>query len=247
MANPSIIRPANINADVVLELGGHQSAQQLRRLQAKLTTTAREIQGLITGGYSLHGRIGVTLSADQIQLLHDAATLIESVGLNIKPAKEKRQRNEVLAKTRQKDREREAKQLVASTYPLPSATVEQKLEIIRLVLVHSRAGCFQPFYTSVEMSLRLRNYVTSPPKSHFYNGKKNYWEDKVEAFGSELREEVELYLATDDGKSVLERFNALQKGVHKARANVLENPYDMETLRLWAGVLSDAQLRRTGK
>jgi hypothetical protein len=52
MANPSITRPANINADVVLELGSHQSAQQLRRLQAKLTTTAREIQGLITGGYS---------------------------------------------------------------------------------------------------------------------------------------------------------------------------------------------------
>lgn len=247
MANPSITRPANINADVVLELGSHQSAQQLRRLQAKLTTTAREIQGLIAGGYSLHGRIGVTLSAEQIQLLHDAAKLIESVGLNIGHVKEKRQRNEVSAKTLEKEREREAKQLVASTYPLLSATLEQKLEIIRLVLVHSRAGCFQPFYTPVEMSLRLRNYVTCPPKSHFYRGQNNYWENKVEAFGSELREEVELYLTTDDGKSVQERFDTLQMEVQKARATVLNTAHEIETLRLWAAVLSDAQLRRTGK
>ncbi|MGA3682000.1 hypothetical protein [Pseudomonas graminis] len=247
MANPSITQPANISADVALELGSHQSAQQLRRLQAKLTTTAREIQGLITGGYSLHGRIGVTLSPEQIQLLHDAAKLIESVGINIEHAKEKRQRNEVSAKTRQKDREREAKQLVALTYPLPSATVEQKLEIIRLVLVHSRAGCFQPFYTPVEMSLRLRNYVSAPPRSHVYKGQNNYWENKVEAFGSELREEVELFLATDDGKSVHERFNALQMAVQEARASVLGASYEMETLRLWAAVLSDAQLRRSGK
>ena len=247
MANPCITQPANISADVVLELGKYQSAQQLRKLQTKLTTTAREIQCLTAGGYSLLGRLGKTLSADQVQLLRDAAKLIESVGLNIEHAKEKRQRTEVSAKKIQKQREREAKQLVASSYPLLSATLDQKLEIIRLVLVHSRAGCFQPFYTPVEMSLRLRNYVTSPPKSHFYNGQKNYWENKVEAFGRELREEVELYLATDDGKSLLERFNALQKGVNDARANVLKIPYDMETLRLWAAVLSDAQLRRTGK
>jgi hypothetical protein len=247
MANPSITQPANISADVVLELGRHQSAQQLRKLQAKLTATALEIQGLTTGGYSPLGRIGETLSADQILLLRDAAKLIESVGLNIEHAKEKRQRSEVSAKTLQKERERDAKQLVASTYPLLSATLEQKLEIIRLVLVHSRAGCFQPFYTSVEMSLRLRNYVTSPPKSHIYKGQKNYWENKIEAFGSELREEVELYLATNDGKSVQERYKALQAGVQEARASVLDAPYEIETIRLWAGVLSDAQLRRTGK
>jgi len=247
MANPLITQPANISADVVLELGKYQSAQQLRKLQTKLTTTAREIQSLTAGGYSLLGRLGKTLSADQVQLLHDAAKLIESVGLNIEHAKEKRHRTEVSAKTLQKQREREAKRLVASTYPLLRATLDQKLEIIRLVLVHSRAGCFQPFYTPVEMSLRLRNYVTCPPKSHFYNGQKNYWENKVEAFGSELREEVELYLATDDGKSVQERFNKLQMEVQKARDTGLEAPYEVETLRLWAAVLSDAQLRRTGK
>lgn len=247
MANHSITQPTNISADVVLELGKYESAQQLRKLQTKLTTTVREIQGLTTGGYSLLGRLGEKLSAEQVQLLRDAAKLIESVGLNIEHAKEKRQRTEVSAKTLQKQRERDAKRLVASAYPLLSATLDQKMEIIRLVLVHSRAGCFQPFYTPVEMSLRLRNYVTCPPRSHFYNGQNNYWENKIETFGSELREEVELYLATNDGKSVQERFKALQVGVQEARASVLDAPYEIETIRLWAEVLSDAQLRRTGK
>lgn len=247
MANPSVTQPANISADVVLELGKHQSAQQLRKLQTKLTAMAREIQGLTAGGYFPLGRLGETLSAEQVQLLRDAAKLIESVGLNIEHVKEQRQRTEVSAKTLQKQREREAKQLVATAYPLLSATIDQKLEIIRLVLVHSRAGCFQPFYTPVEMSLRLRNYVSSPPRSHVYKGQNHYWENKVEAFGSELREEVELYLLTDDGKSVQERFNALQLAVQEVRASVLGASYEMETVRLWAAVLSDAQLRRTGK
>lgn len=146
MAKPSITDARSITADLILEVGKYYSAQQLRSLQAKLSGTAREIRAL-TSGCHLPRRIGAQLSIEQIQLLQDAAKLIESVNSNIKHAKEKRGRVESQAKVRQQARYAEAKRLVAETYLKPfvsePADLEPLLEILKTALTLNRADVFR--------------------------------------------------------------------------------------------------------
>ncbi|TVT83993.1 hypothetical protein [Pseudomonas sp. H3(2019)] len=240
MPKPSVTEATNINAEVVLQLGKYHSAQELRKLQAKLTGTAREIRGL-TSGNTLLSRIGEKLSDEQIQLLRDAAKLIESVGTNIEHAKEKRHRGEVATKALQKERDSAAKKLITSAYPLPSETLEQKLDIIRLALVLNRAGCFQSFYTSLELSLRFRNYVSDTSKLIGWESPKDFWESKIRSFRNDLHDEVQQYVGVRDGKSVQERFHDIQLKIEKLQPEVLHDPYEIETLRLWSVALSPAE------
>lgn len=242
MSKPLITEAKNINAEVVLELGKFYSTKDLRSLQAKLTGTAREIH-VLTSGNSLMGRIGQYLSAEQLQLLRDTAKLIESIGLNIEHAKEKRHRGEVAAKALQKDRDSAAKKLVACTFPLPSKTLEQKLEILRFALALNRAGRFQSFYSPSELSLRLRNYVTDTSKLIGWKSPQAFWECKVSSFRNELQDEIQQYVAVKDGKSVHERLHTLQLDLELLRPQILHDPYEIETLRLWSEALTSADER----
>ncbi len=69
MPKPSITQATNINAEVMLQLGKYHSAQELRKLQTKLTSTYRVLRGL-TSGSTLLGRIGEKLSTDEEETLH---------------------------------------------------------------------------------------------------------------------------------------------------------------------------------
>ncbi|WP_204309991.1 hypothetical protein, partial [Stenotrophomonas maltophilia] len=77
------------------------------------------------------------MSFEQKQLLQDAARLLDSVNKQIEHAKEKRDRYEKKAKKRRELRERLAKQLVASNYPLPGNTLEDRLEILQIALIYN--------------------------------------------------------------------------------------------------------------
>ena len=162
MAKPSITDARSITADLILEVGKYYSAQQLRSLQAKLSGTAREIRAL-TSGCHLPRRIGAQLSIEQIQLLQDAAKLIESVNSNIKHAKEKRGRVESQAKVRQQARYAEAKRLVAETYLKPfvsePADLEPLLEILKTALTLNRADVFRNGLSPRDFNLILREYL----------------------------------------------------------------------------------------
>lgn len=234
MPKPSITEATNINAEVVLDLGKFYSAKELRGLQSKLTGTAREIREL-TNGSKLLGRIGGKLTNEQLQLLRNAAKLIESVGFNVEHAKEKRHRGEVVDKTLQKDRDNAARKLVASTFPLPGETLEQKLDIIRLAIVLNRAGCFQPFYSPTELSLRLRNYVTD-------NIKPEGWADStVKLFRNFLLSDLEQYVSVMDSQTVHERMGTLLLQVEKLYPEFLQDTYEIETLRLWSEALCSSE------
>lgn len=234
MSKLSITEATDINAEVVLDLGKFYSSKELRILQAKLTGTAREIREL-TNGSTLLGRIGGKLTFEQLQLLRNAAKLIESVGFNVEHAKEKRHRGEVVDKTLQKDRGNAAKKLVASTFPLPSETLEQKLDIIRLAIVLNRAGCFQPFYSPTELSLRLRNYVTDNIKPEGWSNR------KVKLFRNFLQNDLEQYIGVMDCQTVHERLGVLLLKVEKLYPELLNDTYEIETLRLWSEVLSSSE------
>lgn len=242
MAKPSITDASSITADVVLQLGKYFSAQRLRSLQAKLTGTAREIRGL-TGGNTLPGRIGEKLSLEQIQLLRDAAKLIESVNTNIEHAKEKRKRDENEAKRRQEARDAQAKRLVAETFPLPYESQDQILEILKTALNFNRAGQFLDFYSALEYNLNLRNYL-SPTKTRKligWNKPQDYWMSIVRSLRNEFMQTVEHEIGYDDGSSVQERLEALKQKVADRLAVVYLSADEEETLRLWSEALSPAE------
>ncbi|MGY2147545.1 hypothetical protein ACW9I5_33205 [Pseudomonas azotoformans] len=190
----------------------------------------------------IRSRIAGKLSFEQRQLLRDAAKLIESIGLNIEHAKEKRQRSEVAAKIRQKDRDTAAKKLVEYAYPLPSDTLGHKLEIIRLALVLNRAGCFQSFYSPVEFSLKYRNYVTDTPKVIARKRQKLFWEARVSALRADLKYEIQEHLAIQSEATTQERFLALQRQVETFYIQVSNDPYEIETLQLWSQALSTTEM-----
>ena len=241
MVKPPITDAKTITAEVVLELGTYQNAKDLRGLQTKLTSTARELHGF-SNSITLLGKIGGKLSFEQRQLLRDAAKLIESIGLNIEHAKEKRQRSEMAAKSSQRDRDAAAKKLVEYAYPLPSDTLGHKLEIIRLALVLNRAGCFQAFYSPFEFSLKYRNYVTDTPKIIARKRPRHFWEGRISALRTDLKNEIQEHLALKSETTTQERFLALQRQVETLYAQVSSDPYEIETLQLWSQALSSAEM-----
>lgn len=241
MRKTSLTEANTITADLVLQLSKMYSAKDLRGVQTKLTKTSRELRGL-TSGNTLLGRVGQQLSFDQRELLKSAAKLIESVCLSVECAKEKLHRAEVAATKRQKARECAARKIIAYAYPLPSETLEQKLEIIRIALILNRAGCFQLLYTPHELSLRYRSFVTDTPKIYGWETPKSYWKHRVSSIRSDLIDEIQQHLAFETDGTVHERFLELQHQVKTIQLQVSQDPYEIETLRLWAQVLSSAEL-----
>ncbi|AZF03660.1 MULTISPECIES: hypothetical protein [unclassified Pseudomonas] len=243
MAKPSITDARSITADVILEVGKYYSAQQLRSLQAKLSGTAREIQAL-TSGCHLPGRIGAQLSVEQRQLLQDAAKLIESVNSNIKHAKEKRGRDESLAKRRQQARYAEAKRLVAETYLEPfvpeSTALDPLLDILKTALTLNRADVFRNGYSPREFNLRLRDYL-SPARTRKLIGWTSpsaSWISTVLSLRNDVVQTVEQEIAYDDGSSVQDRLEALKQKVADCLARTHVSSDEEETLRLWSDALS---------
>lgn len=242
MAKTPITEAKTITVEAVLELGKHYSSKDLRSLQTKLTSTSRELHGLI-GGSSLLGRIGGLLSFEQRQLLRDAAKLIQSVGLNIEHAKEKRQRSEVSVKKRKTEREIAARKLVEYAYPLPSNTLAHKLEIIRLALVLNRARCFHASLSPVEFSIRYRNYVTDTSITLGTADSRGFLEDKIASLRSDLKEDIQAHLALDSKETVQERFLALQREVGTHYPLVADDHYEIITLHLWSQALSSPEVK----
>ena len=71
--------------------------------------------------------------------------------------------------TRNKPKRRElrgrlAKQLVASNYPLPGNTLEERLEILQIALIYNRAKVFDPLYSRTS-STQNSNAGWSVPSS----------------------------------------------------------------------------------
>lgn len=243
MAKPSITDARSITADLILEVGKYYSAQQLRSLQAKLSGTAREIRAL-TSGCHLPGRIGAQLSVEQLQLLQDAAKLIESVNSNIKHAKEKRGRDESQAKRRQQSRYAEAKRLVAETYLKPfvpeSTALDPLLDILKTALTLNRADVFRNGYSPREFNLRLRDYL-SPARTRKLIGWTSpsaFWISTVLSLRNDVVQTVEQEIAYDDGSSVQNRLDALKQKVADCLAHTHLSADEEETLRLWSEALS---------
>lgn len=235
MSKHTVIEAAGIAADETLRIGKLYSANELRGIQAKLASTSGDLHRLANGwemDSGLLGSLGERLDPEQRELLRDAAHLIDSIGHNLIHAQEKRVHSETEAKRRHDARMARSKQLVAMTYPLPTKTQEQLLEILQAALILNRARQFYTSYSTLDFNLYLRNGLITPEQLYGASLEK-YLSGNLRSLRYTLIDNVIHHLAYDDGCSVEDRLRLLQEKVADAVAQTSLTPQERETLRLW--------------
>lgn len=242
MNKHAITDAAGITADEVLRIGRLYSAKELRSIQKTLTSTAGVLHKLDSGWKirsGLLGSLGDLLTIEQRKLLQDAARLVESIGNNVTHAKEKRARSEKDAKKRQDARLARAKQLVAAAYPLPCETNEQRLEVLKAALILNRAKQYQPYLTPLEFNRQVRGYLAEPARLYGIT-LRVYRTNSLTSIRYGLLDELITELAYDDGSTVEERLQVLQKKVADTVAQATLTTDELETLRQWKEIFPPA-------
>lgn len=244
MAKSSITIAHGITPEVMQKLNQFYSSKDLRGVQTKLTSTAREVRKLGDGrwkmGTGILGRLSEYLTPEQCQLLLDAAHLIDSVNTHVEHAKEKRVRTEKESKRRQDARLARAKQLVASTYTLPVESNEQQLEVIKTALILNRARQHYTARNAIEFNLYVRNELKEPARL-YGRTPTQYRINNLTSIRYDVIEEITNHLAYDDGSTVEDRLQALQEKVADAITQTTLTSDERETLRLWSEALSPAK------
>lgn len=249
MSKLAITEAIGITADEVLRIGKLHSSNELRGIQKKLTSASGDLHKLANGwkmGSGLLGSLGDLLSSEQRELLRNAAQLIDSIGHNVTHAKEKRVRSEKDAKRRQDARLARSKQLVAITYPLPTETREQLLEILQAALILNRARQFYTSYNPLEFNLYLRNDLKVPDRL-YGTSVGQYRSSNIRSLRYSLIDDVTSHLAYDDGSSVEDRLQLLQVNVADTVAQAPLTAEEHETLRLWKEALCPDAAKQEGQ
>lgn len=231
-----LTRASGITADLVLELGAHFSAQDMRKMQTGLTTAARELRSLTQNG-SLLGRLGEKLSHEQRELLTNAAALLDSVKYNVEHAKERKARDEKAVTQKRRLWEREADQLVSTHFSLPADTVAEQLRIVELYLV-ARVVLGQAVYLKDYSQLR-RMMQDEPPRRA--NQTMAQWRrSEVSSLLADMKSAIRDYLGWDLNITPAQRLDETQRSLETRRAEVLAQPQAVETLRVWTEGLKGA-------
>ncbi|MCU9528374.1 hypothetical protein N5943_06800 [Pseudomonas mosselii] len=231
-----LTQASGITADLVLELGRHYSAKQMRSVQTGLTTAARELRSL-TKHEDLLGRLGDRLSPEQRELLNDAARLLDSIKYNVEHAKERKDRVEKdLAKKRDLW-ERQAKQLVAAQFEMPMASVAEQLRILELYLV-ARIVLSQAVF--LDDHTQLRKVMQEEPPTWSNQSIAQWRQSRVGSLMVDLRSALCDYLRWDLNITPAKRLAEVQLSMETRRAEILAKPQEIETVRIWSDSLSGA-------
>lgn len=229
-----LTQATGITADVVLEQGKFYAAQDFRKVQTGLSSAARELRALTQYG-TLLGRLGEQLSHEQRELLSNAAALLDSVKYNVKHAKERKAREEKAAAKLREQRERQAKQLVTKHFQLPTTTVEQQIEVLKLYI--ATRPVIDGWFLKQDGS--LRDMMRSPAPS--WTTTKKWRLDQVTSLIADLKSSVEYHLVFVD-QSPSQRLESLQKRVAEVREAQLSKPSAQETLKVWTEALQEVAL-----
>lgn len=249
MAKTSLTIAHGITPEVMHKLNQLYSSKDLRGAQTKLTNTAREIRRLSNGrkiDSGVLGNLSEYLTSEQCQLLQDAANLIDSVNTHVEHAKEKRVRSEKESKRRQEARLARAKQLLASTYPLPAESNEQQLDVIQTALILNRARQYHTIRNAIEFNFYVRNELKTPARL-YGRTPTQYRINNLTSIRYDLIDEITHHIAYDDGSTVEDRLQALKEKVAEAIAQTALTSDERETLRLWSEALSPAAQQGGGE
>ncbi|MDR6675833.1 hypothetical protein [Pseudomonas oryzihabitans] len=229
-----LTQATGITAEVVLEQGKFYDAKDFRKVQTGLSSAARELRALTQSG-SLQGRLGEQLSTEQRELLSNAAALLDSVKYNVEHAKERKAREEKAAAKLREQQERQAKQLVSEHFQLPTTTVEQQIEVLKLYIATRPVieGSF------LKQDRHLRDMMQSPAPSWKTTAK---WRlNQVTSLIADLKFSVEYHLVFVD-QSPSQRLESLQKRIAEVREAQLSKPSAQETIKVWTEALQEVAL-----
>lgn len=231
-----LTQAAGITAELVLELGRHYSAKQMRSVQTGLTTAARELRSL-TGHEDLLGRLGGRLTPEQRELLSNAAKLLDSIKHNVEHAKERKDRVEKdLAKKRDMW-ERQAKKLVETHFQMPMATVPEQLRILELYLV---ARVVLEHAVCLFDHAQLRKQMVEEPPTWSNQSMAVWRQSRVGSLMADLRLALCDFLRWDLNSTPAQRLEEVQGNIEARRGEILARPQNVETLRIWSDSLSGA-------
>lgn len=238
MATPQkhdLTQATGITAEVVLEQGKFYDAKDFRKVQTWLTSAARELRALTQYNNTLLGSLGAQLSHEQRELLSNAAALLDSVKYNVEHAKERKAREEKAAAKVREQRERQAKQLVAQHFQLPTTTVEQQIEVLKLYI--ATRPIIEGWF--LKQDRHLRDMMQSPAPS--WTTTKKWRLDQVTSLIADLKSSVEYHLVFVD-ESPLQRLESLKGRVAEVWEAQLSKPSAQETLKVWTEALQEVAL-----
>ena len=230
-----LTKATGITADVVMKAGAYSNAQKMRSVQTGLTNAARELRAFTQRG-TLLGRLGEKLSREQIELLDNAAALLDSIKDNVQHAKERKDREEKATAKKRRQWEREAEQLVKNHFSLPVSTVAEQLGILELYLV-AEAVLGQACYMPSNQQLRRRMQDDAPRWAHTTaQWHRSQVVDLLNDFHSTLR----YHLGSNLDMTPAQRLKELKCTMDAKRAEVLSSPQSIETIRVWTEALTGA-------
>lgn len=236
MSKANLTKAAGITADVVMELGAHFSAKDMRNVQTGLTAASRELRAL-TGHISLIGLLGEKLTHEQRELLNNAASLLDSVKFNVEHAKERKVRDEKALAKKRNQWEREAQQLVKTHFTLPMGTLAEQLQVLELYMV-AETQIGHLLYMRDHLSLRTSMQEDPPRWSSLTAAQLR--QNEVGSLLGDLKSVLRDYLSLELSIAPAARLEELQLNLEAHRAEVLARPQSVETLRIWSDALKVA-------
>ncbi|MCY0315984.1 hypothetical protein OVV68_32620, partial [Pseudomonas aeruginosa] len=129
-----------------------------------------------------------------------------------------------------------AKQLVASNYPLPGNTLEERLEILQIALIYNRAKVFDPLYSTHQLHSKLKRWLERPKQLIGWRSEAEYFASQVGSLRCDFISHLTHEIAYDDGSEVEERLRVIKQKT----AQIALTSEEQETLRLWKDALQSA-------
>jgi len=226
-----LTQATGITAEVVLEQGKFYDAKDFRKVQTGLSSAARELRALTQYG-SLLGRIGEQLSHEQRELLSNAAALLESVKYNVEHAKERKAREEKAAAKLHEQRARQATCLVDEHFQLPTTTVEQQLEVLKLYIV--ARSVLDGWMMKEDHDLREPMKTLAPSWTSTSRWRLN----QVSSLVADLRHYFKRHLVHHE-HTPAQRLNSLQQRIAEVWDGQLLQPSAQETIKVWTEALQE--------
>lgn len=230
-----LTQATGVTAETVLKQGSLYDAKSFQKVQTGLSSAARELRSLTQNSNSILGRLGQQLSHDQRELLNKAAALLDSVKHNVEHAKERKAREEKAAAKLRAQHEQQAKQLIEQHFQLPTTTVDQQIEVLKLYIA------IRPVTDGwlLKEDFRLREMMQGQAPSWKTTSQWRLYQ--VSSLIADLKSSVKEHLIHPD-QTPAQRLESLQKRIGEVRETQLSKPSAQETIKVWTEALQEVAL-----
>ncbi|APQ10970.1 hypothetical protein BJP27_05450 [Pseudomonas oryzihabitans] len=230
-----LTQATGVTAETVLKQGSLYDAKSFQKVQTGLSSAARELRALTQNSNSILGRLGQELSHEQRELLNKAAALIDSVKHNVEHAKERKAREEKAVAKLREQRGQQATQLVAQHFQLPTTTVEQQIEVLKLYIA------IRPVTDGwlLKEDHCLRDMMLSQAPS--WTATRQWRLNQVSSLIADLKYSVKEHLIHPD-QTPAQRLESLQQRIDEVREAQLSKPSAQETIKVWTKALQEVVL-----